>query len=265
VLEVVIPAYNEELRLGPTLESLRTFATSSSASLAGSRVEVIVVDNASTDRTADVARRHSSPELPVRVVRCPVRGKGAATAAGVAATEGEFVAFMDADGATDLGALDEGVRLLRVGADLAIGSRAVDGSDVSARHTTMRSHGAAVYRSLTNRIVPGIADTQCGFKVMRGEVARTLFSDLTIAGFSFDVELLALAQRRLHRITEYPVRWVDQPGSTFRPALHGLASFVDLARVRWRMRRVPQQAVARIHPVVPLQPALATVGAVADA
>jgi dolichyl-phosphate beta-glucosyltransferase len=270
VLEIVVPAFNEELRLGPTLRALRTFMTSGSTLLLGRRVAVVVVDNASTDRTAELALAHSTPELPVRVVRCEVRGKGAATRAGVAATTAEFVAFMDADGATDLAALDEGVRLLLIGADVAIGSRAVGGAEVSDRHHPLRVHGAAAFRALAARVVPGIADTQCGLKVLHGDLARRLFSQLTIEGFTFDVELLALAQRHSLRIAEFPVRWFDVPGSTFQPARHGMTSFVDLARVHRRMRsvqpvhtpvtRLPRQLPAIITPETPL-----AVGLAADA
>jgi dolichyl-phosphate beta-glucosyltransferase len=243
VLEIVIPAYNEESRLGATLQSLRTFVQSDGDSLAGECAEVIVVDNGSTDRTAAVARSHSTPELAVRVVCCPVRGKGAATRFGVADTTADLVAFMDADGATDFDALGEGIRLVGTGVEVAVGSRSMLGSNVSARHTLLRQHGAAAFRALSGAIVPGIADTQCGLKVMRGDVARGLFRDLTVRGFSFDVELLALAQRRVHRVVEFPVHWVDKPGSTFRPAVHGFSSFLHLAKLHRQMRQVPHEAV----------------------
>lgn len=261
MLEIVIPAYNEETRLGPTLASLRTFVTTDSTLLAYGAVKVIVVDNASTDATSTVARAADSRELPVRVVHCATRGKGAATRAGVAQTNGDVVAFMDADGATDFRALETGIALVTTGADLAIGSRAVEGADVSARHTAARVHGAALFRSMATAIVPGVSDTQCGLKVMRGEVARALFRAGRIRGFSFDVELLALAQQRLLSIAEFPVRWVDMPGSTFRPAVHGVSSFIDLALVRWRLRasirprRLALPAVPVAAPVLPAPPA----------
>jgi len=272
VLQIVIPAFNEESRLGPTLRSLRDYVVCQSASLGGRGVEVIVVDNGSSDDTAGVALAHHSPELPVRVVRCDQRGKGAATRAGVAVTTAEYVAFMDADGATELTAFADGIRLVRTGTDVAIGSRVVAGADVSARQTVLRAHGAALFRRLTRLIVPGVADTQCGFKVLRGDVARLLFPHLTIRGFSFDVELLGLAQRRLLRITEFPVRWVDKPGSTFRPAVHGLWSYLDLVRVLWRLRSLPAGAVIPLprprtvpgsaHTTVPRQRLVVTESAV---
>lgn len=233
MLQLVIPAYNEELRLGSTLQSLGEFVARGEILVP---VECIVVDNASDDATAAVAAAYSSALLPVRVVRCEVRGKGAAVRAGVAATDSDFVGFMDADGATELEALTEALRLLGTSADVAIASRAVEGADVTARHSRLRSLGATGFRSLAAKIVPGVQDTQCGLKVMRGPVARDLFANLTLTGFTFDVELLALARQRSLRVTEFPVVWRDIPGSTFTPARHGLTSFVDLARVAWRMR-----------------------------
>jgi len=143
---------------------------------------------------------------------------------------------MDADGATSLDALDEAVRLITLGADLALASRASTGSVTDARDSRLRELGAARYRALTARIVPGVADTQCGFKVMRGDLARSLFASLGTRGFSFDVEILARAQASGARLAEFPVTWVDVPGSTFRPLRHGAGSFLDLARIAWRLR-----------------------------
>ena len=143
---------------------------------------------------------------------------------------------MDADGATHLDALVDADRLLDAGADLAIGSRALADSVTVDRHSRLRAVGAGVYRDLTRRVAPGIADTQCGFKMMRGDVAREVFPQLRCRGFSFDVELVGLFQRAGARVVEFPVVWVDKPGSTFVPARHGVASFVELGSIAWRLR-----------------------------
>lgn len=237
MLQIVIPAYNEEKRLPRTLRELRRFVREHRARLGV--VEVVVVDNASTDATADVARAADSAVLPVRVVTCAVRGKGAAVAAGIAATDADLVAFMDADGATHLDALLESTRLVALGWDVAIGSRAASGSDTAARHSRLRESGARHYRSLTARIVPGIGDTQCGFKVLRGDLARSVFARMSTAGFSFDVELLARLQRGGAQITEFPVQWADVPGSTFEPLRHGAGAFLNLALIAWQLRALP--------------------------
>ena len=237
MLQIVIPAYNEANRLPRTLRELRRFVRDHRARLGA--VEVIVVDNASTDEAAALAAAADCRALPVRVLSCATRGKGAAVAAGIAVTDADVVAFMDADGATHLDALLESTRLMALGVDVAIGSRAAHGSDTAARHSRLRESGARRYRSLTGRIVPGISDTQCGFKVFRGDVARTAFAGLRTAGFSFDVELLARVQRGGARVVEFPVQWADVPGSTFEPLRHGAGAFLNLAVIAWQLRLVP--------------------------
>ncbi len=256
MLQLVIPAFNEESRLGRTLRELRRHVASARDTYG--RVEVIVVDNLSTDGTAAVALELDSPAMPVRVVTCATRGKGAAVRAGVLATDAEFVGFMDADCATDLEALTESSRLLALGNDVAIASRAVDGSVTAVRHSWLRAYGAHVYRALTARLVPGVRDTQCGFKVFHGDAARRIFADLTTVGFSFDVELLARCQLAGLRIAEFPANWTDVPGSTFHPTRHGVRSFTDLATIAWRLRaaRAGRDTVIAL-PAPPAVPPLA--------
>lgn len=232
-MQLVIPAYNEAGRLPRTLAALRRHLA---AHPIRGGLEVIVVDNASTDATAQAAESAHSRALPVRVVYCATRGKGAAVQAGVAATDDSVVGFMDADGATNLAALGTALRLIEDGADLAIGSRGVAGSVTTERHSAVRALGARGYRCLAGTLVPGIHDTQCGFKLMRGDLARSVFAQTHTRGFSFDVEVLARALRTGARLAEFPVSWVDVPGSTFHPARHGLNSFAALAAIKWRLR-----------------------------
>jgi glycosyltransferase involved in cell wall biosynthesis len=248
-MQLIIPAYNEERRLPATLRALRSYALST-AELPRPPLEVLVVDNASTDRTAEVARAMSSPAMPVRVLHCSVRGKGAAVAAGIAATTSDVVGFMDADGATDLTAFETAAALLTAGADVVIGSRAAEGAQTEARHTRVRAVGAAAYRRAAALLVPGICDTQCGFKLLHGDLARAVFADLGTRGFSFDVELLARCRGISARVEEFPVTWYDVPGSTFSPLRHGLRSFAELAGIAWRLRRRPS---VRVVPAIPLR------------
>lgn len=247
MLQLIIPAYNEEERLPGTLAELHSHLCGSRRS--GLSVEILVVDNASDDGTARVAHAAHTAELPVRVLHCATRGKGAAVRAGILASDAHVVGFMDADGATAMDAIDHAVALLSRGTDIAVGSRAVDGSVTMARHSWLRDNGATVYRNLAERIVPGVLDTQCGFKLMRGDLGRRLFSQVRTQGFSFDVELLARARIDGAAITEFPVTWVDVPGSTFHPARHGFGSFRDLAAIAWRLRSASQAA-----PVIELKP-----------
>ncbi len=241
-MQLVIPALNEERRLPATLRALRSYVLA--AREGASAVDVIVVDNASTDRTRDVARRFDSPAMPVRVVHCAARGKGAAVKAGIAATTGDRVAFMDADGATHLDALVCAERLLDDGVDLAIGSRALDDSVTFERHSKVRAAGASAYRDLTRRVARGISDTQCGFKMMSGDLAREVFAAVRCQGFSFDVEVVGRFQRFGARVEEFPVVWVDKPGSTFVPARHGFASFLELGSIAWRLRLLDATGLA---------------------
>ncbi|KAA1429051.1 glycosyltransferase [Nocardioides antri] len=243
MLHIVIPAYNEELRLPRTLRALRRFVAERRPFLG--EVEVLVVDNDSTDRTAEIGRAASTPGLPVRVVHCARRGKGAAVRAGLLASDADLVAFMDADGATDLSALDESWRRIRLGADVVIGSRALAGSVADVRSCRARAAGAAAYRRLARRLVPGVADTQCGFKVMRGDVARAAVAELTARGFSFDVELLVRLRAAGARIDEIPVTWTDVPGSTFVPARHGAGAFTELVAIAWRTRHLGTPVAGR--------------------
>jgi dolichyl-phosphate beta-glucosyltransferase len=250
-MQLIVPAFNEEARLPRTLAALRAFLLSAQES--AGPIEVIVVDNGSTDATAEVARAAGSFAMPVQVVTCEVRGKGAAVRAGVAASTADVVGFMDADCATDLSALVDASRLLSAGADVAIASRAVPGSITTERHSRIRALGAAAYRRCTRQIAPGIADTQCGFKVFRGDLARTIFAETESTGFSFDVEVLGRAQRRGARIVEFPAKWDDVAGSTFLPFWHGASTFWELAVIARRLRRTPV-VVAVPQPPVELAP-----------
>ena len=246
-MHLIIPAFNEEARLPSTLASLRLLAEEHPLL---DDLQVTVVDNASTDRTAEVAESFDHPALPVGVVRCATPGKGAAVRAGVLATTDDVIGFMDADGATDMSGLAVALELIAGGADMAIGSRAVDGSVTMDRHSRLRQVGATVFRRQTARIAPGINDTQCGFKLMRGDLGRRVFSALSCTGFSFDVEILGRAQRMGARIEEFPVMWIDVPGSTFRPARHGVAAFWELAGIGRRLAGTPVTALTPIAPIL---------------
>jgi len=245
-MQLVIPARNEAARLPRTLEALRAHVLAAGES--PGPIEVIVVDNGSSDDTARLAAAAHSPVMPVRVVRCDTRGKGAAVREGIRHTTASRVGFMDADGATHLDALQDAQRLLELGVDVAVGSRAVPGSVTTERHSGLRVQGARLYRRCARELAPGITDTQCGFKLFRGDLARSLFADLVATGFSFDVEILGRAQRRGARVVEFPVTWHDVPGSTFLPMWHGASTFWELAVIARRLRNAP--SVAEVTPLL---------------
>jgi dolichyl-phosphate beta-glucosyltransferase len=252
-MQLIIPALNEEHRLPSTLRALRAYVLAACEGVGV--VEVIVVDNASTDATAEVALGFDSPAMGVRVLTCAERGKGAAVRAGIAATDADLVAFMDADGATELPALVEAMRLIEGGADVAVASRALPASVTWERHSRIRAAGARLYRRLTRAVVPDVVDTQCGFKVFRGDLARAVFGETVSTGFSFDVEVLARCVARGVEVVEFPVMWIDVPGSTFVPSRHGASSFVELLAIVVRMRRLRSESGQQVTRLPVKQPA----------
>ncbi len=238
-LEVVVPAFNEAVRLPGGLDAL-------GARLAELPVtaSVLVVDNGSTDGTARIAAAWRGP-VPVRVIDCPERGKGAAVRAGLLATSARYVGFCDADMATDLSGLDDAFALLRDGHPVVVGSRRHPSSLVEDYSHPLRKVGAIVFNRLTRDLAGGVTDTQCGFKFFAGPLVRAAAADLTTSGFAFDVELLMHCARRGAEITAIPVRWRDVPGSTFSVRRHSARCLRDVVAIRLSARRpVPAPAPA---------------------
>lgn len=246
-LEIVIPAHNEAGRLPEGLAVL-----CAKAAALPLRVAILVVDSASTDGTADLVRDWRGT-VPVGLLRCQRAGKGIAVRAGLLATRAPFVGFCDADMATDLSALDETLALLAAGRKVVIGSRALDDSDVEDRHSATRRVGAAAFRALASRVVPDVADTQCGFKFFDGSLARAAALRLRTQGFAFDVELLACCRRLGALVTEIPVHWRDVPGSTFSVRRHSVAAFRDVATI-WMRHTVTYPHITMPRPVPLLRP-----------
>lgn len=240
-LDVVVPARNEAGRLarGLTVLSDRLAALPLSSS-------IIVVDNASTDATADIAEGWSGP-VPVRLLRCPTPGKGAAVRAGLLATTAPYVGFCDADMATDLAALDDVLALLDAGRQVVIGSRRHPGSVVEVYAHPLRRLGALTFNRLVREPTGGVTDTQCGFKFFAGPLARSAAAELRTTGFTFDVELLLHCRRRGADAWEIPVVWRDVPGSTFSVTRHAAGCLRDLLRIRAAARRAA--AAPRILPI----------------
>lgn len=226
-LEVVIPALNEELRLPLTLA--KTVAYLARQDYRGA---IVVVDNGSVDGTADVVRRAArSSAVPVHLVGCATPGKGSAVRRGFATSRARYVGFMDADLATPIETLDQVLPLLRNGIPAVIGSRNADGAVRAVPQGALRSAGGGAFRAASRTVLPGIADSQCGFKFFSGPAVRRVLGDCRIDGFSFDVELLGRLQRAGHVVAEVPVVWTDVAGSSFSPMRHGLRSFADTVRI----------------------------------
>ena len=242
-LEVVIPARNEQARLSAGLARL-----CDALAVLPLGVAVIVVDSASTDGTSGIVRRWPAGDVPVRLLPCARSGKGAAVRAGLLATTAPYVGFCDADMATDPAAIEAAVWLLASGHQAVIGSRSHPASQVDDRHSIVRKAGAAVFRSAARLIVPGVGDTQCGFKFFAGPVARTAAAALRAPGYSFDIELVARCRQLGAEPVELPVRWYDVPGSTFSVWRHSVAAFAEMAVIWWSMRARPTQQPAIRRP-----------------
>jgi len=235
---VVIPAFNEAIRLPRYLEDIAAYLGSR-----GEPWEVIVVDDGSTDGTAEVARTVAARYSEVRLLRQPVNGgKGAAVRSGMLAARGAWRLFADADGATPIAELKRLEAALSAGADVAIGSRAIAAPGVVVRARRHRVAAGRIFNALAERLgLAGIHDSQCGFKAFTAAAAADLFSRLATAGFGFDVELLLRARARGWRVVEVAVNWEDQPASK-------VGVLKDGPRMLWQMLGA-RRRVAREEPV----------------
>ena len=230
-LSIVIPAYNEEKRLPASLENIFAFVNSQRLDF----VEIIVVDDGSQDATAALVERAAAADARIRLLRNPGnRGKGYAVRHGMREARGDWRLITDADLSApieELAKLHD--RAAREQADIAIGSRALDRSLIAVHQPAAREWMGRFF-NLVMRLVTGLpfADTQCGFKLFRGDAARGVFGRQRLEGFGFDVEVLFIARVLGYRTVEVPVRWSNVEGTTVSMA-KGLAAFTDLLRVRW--------------------------------
>ena len=229
-LSVVIPAYNEQARLPPTLDRLRAYLAQGPMAY-----EIVVVDDGSSDKTSDVARAAGAT-----VVRNDTnRGKGFAARRGMLLARGGRRLMTDADLSTPIEDLPHLMARLDEGYDVAIGSRALPASNVEVRQSPYREVMGRLFNLCVRVLaVPGLHDTQCGFKLFTAAAAERSFEPAQLDGFSFDVETLYIARRRGLRIAEVPVTWRNDTASRVG-SLNGFRAFLDLGRIRvngWRGR-----------------------------
>ena len=231
-LSVVIPAYNEALRLGSTLEKVREFVDSRNYA-----VELIVVDDGSTDQTPAILDEFQRRHAPLRVLRNePNRGKGFSVRRGVLEARGEFVLFTDSDLSAPIEETNKLLAALEsTGADAAVGSRALKRRLIGVRQPWHREFAGRCFNLLV-RAFTGlkIRDTQCGLKLFRRATTRRAFEMQLIERFGFDPELLFLIERLGGKIVEVPVRWNDNPATKVRFLRDATRMFLDLVVIRWR-------------------------------
>jgi len=233
-LTVVVPAYNEAKRIGAALVALQSFFRAR-----GESFEVLVVDDGSRDATASLVTDFVATHPTFQLVRLPEnRGKGAAVREGFARSRGRRVLFTDVDLSTPLEELTPMDRALLGGADVVIASRALRESKLEIRQAWYREQMGKAFNRFV-RLLTGIPfrDTQCGFKLLRGDDARALAREMKEDGFSFDVELILLARRRGLRLQELPVRWRNDPGSRVNALRDSTAMLVALTRILRRTGR----------------------------
>lgn len=231
-ISIVIPAYNEESRLPRTLMRLREFLTPGNWSFS----EILVVDDGSADKTAELAQAAGA-----RVVRNPGnRGKGYAARHGMLEARGEWVLLTDADLSAPIEEVDKLWRAVEMShAAAAIGSRALDRTLVGVHQSLPREWMGRLF-NVVMRLVTGLPfrDTQCGFKLFQAQAAREIFRRQLLDGFGFDVEALVIARELGYKVIEVPVRWDDVRGTKVS-LIRGVNAFLDPLRVqrnRWRGR-----------------------------
>ena len=231
-LSIVIPAYNEAARLPQTLPRVMAFAAAQSFP-----IEVLLVDNASSDGTRAIAEEIAAATPGLRVLHEQIRGKGAAVRAGALAAAGAWIFFMDADLSMPVEEVERFLPERTGDADIAIASREALGA-VRYDEPELRHLMGRVFNLWVRMVaVPGIADTQCGFKCFRRAVAQDLFARQTVTDWTFDVELLVLARRRGYRILEVPIHWTYKPNSRVNPLRDALKMARGVLRIRWHALR----------------------------
>lgn len=229
-LSVVIPTYNEASRIGESLQSMLPFLERR-----GKTFEILVVDDGSVDATVEVASEFSHRGVWVLEL-ARNRGKGAALRHGVVASRGERVLLSDADLSTPIQEVERLEPLLDR-ADVILGSRSVEGARIEQHQPWHRVWMGKIFNLLIRALGIGdFHDTQCGFKLIRGDLARALFPKLTVDRFAWDVELIWEARRAGLTLIEVGVEWHDSPASRVRPMRDAPQMFLDVLRVRFRPR-----------------------------
>lgn len=231
-ISVIIPAYNEENRITPTIRSVANYLDK----FFPNENEIIIVLDGSKDNTLEIVTKLAQKYKQIKIIDNKVnRGKGAVVTQGILESVGEYVLFMDADNSTHIDELDKILPVIQKGVDIVIGSRDIKGSKVEVRQARYKEFlGDLGNWWIQFLLVGGIQDTQCGFKVFSGKAARNIFSKVNMQGWSFDIEVLALARYFGYKIKEMPVIWYNDDNShvTLKDYLYVLR---DTIIIRYRL------------------------------
>ncbi len=217
-LSIVVPAFNEQARIGASIARMVEYFDSQKYTY-----EVLVVDDGSTDATLGVVADKAAGHENVQSLHYNGnKGKGFAVRFGMVRATGDFVLFSDADLATPIEEVEKLEAAVRKGCDIAIGSRDVPGSKLIKHQSLFREFAGKLFNKCVQRVgVPGIHDTQCGFKLFTRAAAQNIFNRCQIDGFSFDVEVLYLGRQLGYSIAEVPIVWEHKDGSKVRPLQDG--------------------------------------------
>ena len=226
-LSIIIPAHNEEERLPGTLEEIHNFIDEQDYSS-----EIIVVENGSEDRTLEIALKFESQIPRLKVLHEDNRGKGLAVKRGMLEASGDYRFFLDVDLSMPITELNRFVPPELENAEIAIGSREAPGA-VRYNEPEYRHIVGRIFNSFVRLMaLPDLHDTQCGFKCFRGDIAEELFTQQTMDGMSFDVEVLYIAKKRGYKIFEIPIPWYFNPDSRVKLIKDSVHMWLDLIRIR---------------------------------
>jgi len=233
-ISIVIPAYNENNRIGKTLDQIIEYFGGKKKSM-----EIIVVDDGSTDDTSEIINEYSKKYPFIQLIKKEKNeGKALAVKEGVLAAKGEFILFSDADLSTPISEMKKLMKPIREDkSDLSIGSRALPGSKVEVHQPFYREFMGKFFNKLVQFLaLPGVFDTQCGFKLFTRECAMDIFPRMTITDFSFDVEILTIARARDYHIAEVPVKWVNSSETKLNVLRDVPKMFMGLLRVHTNLK-----------------------------
>ena len=229
LLSLIIPVHNEEHRLPEALEMLAGFLDGQPY-----QAEILVVENGSTDRTLAVAQSYQDKIPYLRIFKESSRGKGLAVRRGMLEAHGEYRMFCDVDFSMPVEEITRFIPPELKGVDIAIASREARGA-VRYHEPPYRHLVGRVFNTMVRWLaLPGLQDTQCGFKCFTGQVAQAVFSRQTMTGWAFDVEVLFIARRLGYRIIEVPIPWFYNPESRIRLVRDSYRMAIDLLTIRWK-------------------------------